>query len=59
MRHSVRDSKGRFAKAQQAIREPERKDESLLNTFLQGVAVLLLTFIAACAFTSLLLLVTP
>jgi hypothetical protein len=68
MRYSVRDSKGRFAKAQQAIYSEERipvdqeadTGESLLKTFLQGAAALLLAFIAVGLLAALFcVLMTP
>ena len=58
MRHAVRDRKGRFAKAQQALLAPEEEytEESLLRTFLQAAAVMLLTLIGACMLTALLVI---
>lgn len=58
MRHTVRDSKGRFAKAQKALLEPEEEytEESLLRTFLQAAAVILLALIGACMLTALLII---
>lgn len=59
MRHSIRDSKGRFAKAQQALLAPEEyTEESLLRTFLQAAAVILLALIGACMLTMLLIIAT-
>lgn len=60
MRHAVRDSKGRFAKAQQALLAPEEKhtEGPLLRAFLQAAAVILLALIGACVLTTALLMVT-
>lgn len=58
MRHTVRDSKGRFAKAQHALLIEEYTEESLLRTFLQAAAVILLVLIGACMLTTLLIIAT-
>lgn len=56
MRHVIRDSKGRFAKAQQALLTEEYTEESLLRTFLQAAAVILLALIGACMLNMLLII---